>query len=479
MAGFAACTLAVWVGFTIAEERLFIATLTAGISLWAILAWTTTPRAEAWLLGFLFVGYVLGNRGFAQIMPFSGLPLLLSELGLVGAVALVALRGALRREVPVKLDWLNGLLLLWLGLAAGRMAWDIRIHKLTAVRDFATVYYVFYFFAAQAIATHAPSRKILHGSLTTAFAILPFTAALAQAFPTFFFSNLTVNGTPLIFYKDDLLATFLFAGFIYFVPKRRPAASADWRAWLLALAALLMGLAQLSRAAMVGLAVALGGLALARIWHPLRTVLAVCAVAMVATALYSVLERKDFEQTKIYGVYEHLAAITDFSGTRQYANAASMDSGDNNRFRLVWWNAVTRETLTEAPVFGLGFGHDLARNFVQEYYPDATDDFTARSPHSIIFTMLGRMGLLGLAVFLAICGTLVGLAWRTARHTAQGLADDEAITLYSVCAVILISACFGVVLEGPMGAIPFWIMLGLAHQVAKSVAPAENPAPSP
>jgi hypothetical protein len=32
----------------------------------------------------------------------------------------------------------------------------------------------------------------------------------------------------------------------------------------------------------------------------------------------------------------------------------------------------------------------------------------------------------------------------------------------------MVSACLGVVLEGPMGAIPFWIMLGLAHHAANA-----------
>lgn len=469
----AACVLAVWVGASVASEEFFLALVTALLGLWAVLSWTTEPRTESWLVGFLIAGYVLGNRGFAQLTPAGGLPLFYGELGLVVACPLIALRGALRRELPLRPDWLSGLLLLWLGLGAGRMLWDIRVHGLTAVRDFAMVYYLVYFFIVQTLVVHAPSRRVLHGAVAIALGLLPFTAALAETFGDFFRTHFTLGSVPLIFYKDDLLATFLFAGFVYFVPKRRLAPVADWGRWLLALMALLLGFMQLSRAAMVGLAVALFGLVLARLWQPVRALAVAGVAALLLTSVYSLLQREDFTQTKLYGIYEHLAAIGDFSGTRKYANADSADSGDNNRFRIVWWQTVATETLTQAPVFGLGFGHDLARSFVLAYNP-LMDDFTARSPHSILFTTLGRMGLVGLAAFLLFAGCLARSSWRAARQVARGETDDEqSVTLHAICWLIFTSACFGVVLEGPMGAIPFWIILGLAHHAA-TPEPAEE-----
>ena len=469
-----ACLLAAWLGVTLAAEQIWLAGFITVLSGWVVLSWSTAARAEAWLLGLLVVGYVIGNRGFAQIAPASAGPLFPGELGLVGAGSLVLFRGALRRESPVRRDALNAVLLLWLGLGAGRLALDIRVHGMTALRDFATVYYVLYFFAAQTIAGHLSSRRILRGALVVAFAVLPFTAVLAQAFPEFFLTRFTLRGAPLIFYKDDLLATFLFSGFILFVPKRRLAPRADWWRWLLALAALALGFLELSRAAMVGLAVALTGLAVARLWQPLRGVLAAGALALLLTAGYSVFQHADVTQTKIYGVYEHLLAITDVSGTRQYSNLASLDSGDNNRFRLVWWRTLSQEVLSQAPLFGLGFGHDLARGFVQEYYAGVGDEFVIRSPHSIVFTALGRMGLAGVAVLLVIMIVLAVESLRAAKRTATGRLDEEAVTLYAIVWLILISACFGVVLEGPMAAIPFWVILGLAHHLAQQ---AESPAP--
>jgi O-antigen ligase len=463
----AASALAVWVGISLAQEKHFIATVAALVSVWAVLAWTRGPLAETWLLGFLVFGYVIGSRGFAQFSPIAGLPLFLSELGLAVVVALVLLRGAQSRILPVQGDWFNGVLLLLLALGAGRIAWDVRSHGFMALRDFATVYYVLYFFAAQALARHPASNRLLHAAFLATFAVLPFAGMLSAAFPDFFLSNLLVNGVPLVFYKGDLLATFLFTGFIMLLPT----GDLGWRGgdpwrWLVALAALIFGLTLLSRASMVGLFVAIAWLALAGRWRPFKVLAGVCLAGMLGVTTVSLLQKKDFTQTRAYAIYEAAASVADFSGTRNYRSGFTDDKADNNRFRLVWWRNVAEETLTVSPVFGLGFGADLARGFVQEYYPDSGDDFSARSPHNIYMTALGRMGLIGVGVLLAVYLLQFRTTLRTVRAARRDPGMQEALTLQAACWVVLISACFGVVLEGPMGAIPFWIMLGLAHHEA-------------
>lgn len=476
--GLAASALAVWVGITLAKEEHFIAMLSAGVCVWAILSWTRGPLAEAWLLGFLFFGYVIGNRGFAQMTPVPNLPLFFSELGLGVALTLVLLRGALRRTLPLRRDWLNGLLLLWLVLGAGRIVWDVRTHGIVALRDFAMVYYLLYFFAVQTLAVHAPSRAILHAAMLATFVVLPVTGLLARLFPDFFLSNLLVEGVPLVFYKSDLLATFLYTGFIVLLPPADFRWQDGWWRWLAALGSLVLGLTLLSRASMVGLIVAIGWLAWSGRWRPARVLVTVCATGLLAVTVYSLLQKKDFTQTKAYAVYEAVVSIADYSGTRDYQNEMSSDKGDNNRFRLVWWKNVAVETLTTSPLLGLGFGADLAHGFLLEYYPTGEADFSARSPHNVFMTTLGRMGLLGVAVLLAIYALQARLTARVAREARTDPARQEAMTLQAAVWVIMVSACLGVVLEGPMGAIPFWIMLGLAHHAATARAADIAPLPA-
>lgn len=463
----AAAGLAVWVGISLAQEKHFIASVVALISVWAVLAWTRGPFAETWLLAFLVFGYVIGNRGFAQIMPVSGLPLFLSELGLATAVTLVLLRGAQSRLLPVQHDWLNALLLLWFVIGTGRILWDVRVHGFVALRDFATVYYVFYFFVAQALARQATSRHLLQTTFLVTFATLPVTGMLSYAFPDFFLSNLLVSGVPLIFYKDDLLASFLFTGFIVLLP----APGLPWRGtvpwrWLLAVASLVFGLTILSRASMVGLLLAIGWMAWAGRWRPFKVLTGVCLAGLLGITIVSLLQKKDLTETRAYAIYESALSIADFSGTRNYQSDTSSIKGDNNRFRLIWWRNVIVETASTAPVLGMGFGADLAAGFVQEYYPDSTDDFTARSPHNIFLTTFGRMGLVGLLVLMAVYWNLFRATLRTVRAVRTDPSRQKALSLQAACWVILVSACFGVVLEGPMAAIPFWILSGLAHYEA-------------
>jgi O-antigen ligase len=151
--------------------------------------------------------------------------------------------------------------------------------------------------------------------------------------------------------------------------------------------------------------------------------------------------------------------MADVRGLQRYVSDESTFKGDNNRFRLVWWYSVARETWYGNPALGLGFGHDLAHNFIQEYSPDASEEFTTRSPHNIFLSVFGRMGLVGLGIWCAFCAVLLRRTWRALRR------DENRVQwgLWCSACVMLVSATFGVVLEGPMGAVPFWVVLGLVH----------------
>ena len=469
-----AAALAAWVGFSVANEEYLMATLAAGSALWIIFAWSRGPFAETWLLSFLFFGYIIGNRGFAQITPLPSLPLFFSELSLVCLLAVTALRAALQRQLPLRRDWLNGLLLFWFALGAGRLGWDIKRYSFFALRDFAMVYYLIYFFVTQFLANHAPSRRLLYTAVILTLAVLPLTGILSTLFSEFLLSNLTLGGVPLIFYKGDLLATFLFTGFIILLPIGRFHWQENGWRWLTALASLASGLTLTSRSSMVGLMVAIGWLAWAGRWRPLRVLLIVSAAGLLTITAYSLLQKKDFNQSKAYAVYEAVVSIADYSGTGNYQNERTSDKGDNNRFRLVWWKNVAEETLQTAPALGQGFGADLTHGFLREYYATSNEDFTARSPHNIFMTTLGRMGLVGLTILLGIYFVQAHSTARVARAARADPRRADAMTLQAAVWVVMISACLGVVLEGPMGAIPFWIMLGLAHHAATAPLPADT-----
>jgi hypothetical protein len=69
-------------------------------------------------------------------------------------------------------------------------------------------------------------------------------------------------------------------------------------------------------------------------------------------------------------------------------------------------------------------------------------------------------------VWLTFCGAVIGQTWQTLRRNGQPFEWG----LWCAILTILIAANFNVVLEGPMGAVPFWIMLGLANGVRSQVS---------
>lgn len=193
-------------------------------------------------------------------------------------------------------------------------------------------------------------------------------------------------------------------------------------------------------------------------WRILAAQAGAIATASVICVIAYLLLGKDVKTSPPYSVYEHAVSIFDPTGSGSYLNAASGDPGDNNRFRTVWWGDVIHETLETNPVFGLGFGADLASRFIADYDLLSDESFAARSPHSMIVTVFGRMGFAGLLAWLCVSAGMWRVIWRLIK---KGTPDG--MGLASIAGVIWTSASVGVVLEGPMGAVIFWTVLGLAN----------------
>jgi O-antigen ligase len=208
---------------------------------------------------------------------------------------------------------------------------------------------------------------------------------------------------------------------------------------------------------MLGLAIATVVLLLGRRWRFAAAQAIGGAIAAVVLLVFAYVQNESWEQTPVHGVYERVVSLADPMGKRTYSDTQSFNKGDNNLFRAVWWQAVFDETVTISPWLGLGYGYDLAERFIREYYPESGEDFSTRSPHNILLTTFARTGLVGLVPYLVISALIMVRALRAARR------DLETGAWWAAACVILVSACFGVVLEGPMGALVYWTVLGVAN----------------
>jgi hypothetical protein len=467
----AACSIvAVLLGWQLADGKVFsfdftgfVVALALLLALGAITVRVFRLPADVVLLGAVLFGYIVGNRGFAQLMPAPGLPLLPAEGALLMTGGWWAVASAFERRLPWDKDLLNRLVLLWLVAGTVRLAFDVRSYGFLAVRDFATVYYALFFFISQRMARRAASRRFLTGSLLLGTILLLPGVQLYSEFPRFFLSQLTVQGSPLIYYKGDLAYTFVAVGsfLVFFAATGRH----RYWAWPLTAAMFLFVAEGDNRASLLGAVVVMALLLVARRWqYPAVQSVAVGA-AISALVVLSVAFNNDWAGKKLHVAVDRVESMVDVQGVMTYSTEESMSKGDNNRFRMVWWRNVALETWRTNPAFGLGFGYDLAKGFVQEYSPDISEEFTTRSPHNIFLTVFGRMGAAGLAVWLALCGVMLVETWRSLRRGADLMTRG----LWCGVWVLVISASFGVVLEGPMGAVPFWIMLGLAHATTREI----------
>lgn len=454
LATLGAIALALWLGAGLAQQEYFWPLLIAGGLSMLMMTRLLHLPVEVVLLGAILTGYIAGNRGFAQISLMNSFPLFPAEFVLlVGGTALIV-QTAFRHTMPVRRELLNLTILGWMAICGVRLVFDLREYGFYAIRDFATVYYAAFFFITQALANKEEHRRWLHACVIAGCVGMLVCYPLVELFPGFFYDVLVLRGNPVIFYKGDLVGTMLVAGGILFY--HRYEEKQPTLAIVVSLVLVGMSLLTNNRASLVALASALGLLALGRRWKFAAILSAAGAVAVVGILFFAYLTNISWHQTPLHGVYERAVSVVDFAGERRYTGDNTYFKGDNNQFRMVWWKAIVNETVEGNPWFGLGFGRDLSARFVSEYYPEQDDEFDVRSPHNVVLTMFGRAGLAGAIPFIFLIGLT---AWRIVRT-----ARNRGVSTGTWCGawIILISACFGVVLEGPMGAVVFWSLLGLA-----------------
>lgn len=463
--------LGIAIGVEIADENYGLSALIGLAAGWLAIRKTSTGAPDAWLIAVIVVGYIVGNRGFAQLQPAAQIPLLPAEAVLLFTVPSLVFRIAVKRSRGFQADALNFSILAWIVLGSIRLPRDMQTFGVMALRDFATIYYACFFFIAQDLASQEDSRRIIKGALTWSYLLLPPVVVSIVISPDFLLDHLTIRGIPLIYHKSDLIAMSLAGGFFWLWTRWEKTHHVRWIA-AAATSLVLIGAMGSPRAGMFAVAVTTALWLSTGRWRIAAAEGIVVAGALALSIAVVVLTGRDLKTSAPYSVYEHAASIFDPAGQGTYINGESGDPGSNNRFRFIWWRDVTEDTLAQSPVMGMGFGSDLATRFLADYDLLNDDSFSARSPHSIVFTVIGRMGLLGLAAWIAVSGSLLALAWRILRH-----GDPDQRGLISVALSVFLSACFGVVLEGPMGAVVFWTVLGLANARAGAALPSGPASP--
>jgi len=119
-------------------------------------------------------------------------------------------------------------------------------------------------------------------------------------------------------------------------------------------------------------------------------------------------------------------------------------------WRIRWWKSIWEEIHqnTGTALFGEGYGYPLAKLV-------GYTERDIRTPHSIFFYALSYGGWIGVTLFFALQLTLgwtLWLAWRASRIPFAPV----------IWVTFLVGAFFGNAFETPFGAIPFYLLTGMA-----------------
>lgn len=157
---------------------------------------------------------------------------------------------------------------------------------------------------------------------------------------------------------------------------------------------------------------------------------------------------------------------------------SSSDGGleGSKQFRLAWWG-----TIIDYTVFGKYFwtGKGFGVNLADADGFQSTADHSLRSPHNTNVTVLARMGVPGLILWLLLQGAFgIGLVRAMLAHRRAGDVQVAVLAalLFAYWVAMLVDTSFDPYLEGPQGGIWFWVIFGLGL-VVMGLAPERRATP--
>lgn len=420
----------------------------------AALPHRATPAARYMgVLGACLFGYALLGRSFAYL----GVPPLFVGEAVLAIGLVVALRvgriGAAWTSWPLRL-W--ALLLIWAGI---RTLPYLSAYGIDAPRDAMLVGYGLYAVIVSSILLAEPERlrawvgryrRFAIAMLALAWAVYGAAKLMGGGGPTLPWAPgvglISAKGGDLMVHMTGIVAFLMLGGL------RSPVA--------FAMAAFSAGVIMVSnRGGMVAFALGLG---LVWLMRPVGTgvskfVYAFAALLLIGALVGPMLEVRIQGGTRdlsVEQVAENVMSVFGRSGS------AALDG--TKRWRLLWWGEIVDYTFT-GPFFwtGKGFGINLAESDGFEVDPE---DDSLRSPHNGHMTVLARAGVPGLLLWIGIhlswFGALVA-AWFRARLADQRRWMALLAWLAGFWVAALVNASFDVFLEGPMGGIWLWSVIGV------------------
>ena len=405
------------------------------------------------VLSACLLGYALMGRPFAYLgVP----PLFVGEAMLAAGLLLtVRLRGLdlLGREGPF---WVLAALLL---LTLVRSVPYIGLYGLDVARDAMLIGYGLYAVVAYLLLVERPERLRTLVVRYRTFAVV----MVALVWLPYLLFRIDQTWIPLMPGQDtvriveakggDLMVHLSAIGAFLLLGLRRP----SWPVTL-ALAANAVLVMVSNRGGMIAFVLTLG---LAFLLRPpgasgLRLAFALAAVVVAGVVAVPVMQA-----VRISGDSRALTVEQIWDNARSIVGQSDSASLETTKtWRLRWWRKIADDVLFGDKVWtGRGFGVNFA-----DLDGFAIDDAgSLRSPHNAAMTVLGRLGMPGLALWVLLHAWWVfamARAWFAAR--AARLHTWSAVFAFGLCLwlAMCVNASFEVYFEGPMGGIWLWTVVG-------------------
>ncbi len=407
----------------------------------------------------LLAGYAFLGKGFAYLGVGE---VYVGEVGLalgVSTFAVSAALGRLRIRALLALPGL-GLLLVFVAWQALRTVPFLRQYGIDALRDGALWGYAAFAVCVAALVPSSVVQRFVagYGRVLPVFLIWAPLVFLAEKvgveMPTLPGSRL-----PLLHVKAGDIGVHLggIAAWMLLTPARDSGERTErgspwlWVLWWAAWAAVASTGRAAAIAALLGMAVAVALSGRIR-WGRIAFGAAVVASLIVMSGVRATLKGGEFSA-------EHLAT----SMVSIVSNGADASGAENlqvtKEWRLRWWRTIVSYTVNGRFFWlGKGYGINLAADdgFL-------VGDRSLRSPHNAFMTVLARSGVPGLVLFVAFLAVLSIWLLRVVVPTRGASRKDRAFAAWGLAylAALLGNAFFDIYLEGPMGGIWFWTVIGL------------------
>lgn len=468
-------------GVAIGNGDYNIVVIAAGLLVLFALLFVSWPKyiPEAKVLAFLITGHIIFQRWFAD--QRAGI-IFITEAGLAVAGVLVLLRIAFQRFRAFPRHAITWPIALLLILGAARFALvDLQRHGLiNSARDFAVVYYMGFYFIGYAVGIHPPSRQLILNWVYRSTAL--YLAMILPLVFVFMPLGILVIFTTVLSTRDMAVIVPAYATLLLGVAAVKYQRN---RFYLLALIPLAWLIYLRARAGYVAFGftalIFLAAVSETRRAFLLRTSLLAVATTVIAATILIAAELAQVRALQPF--VREVESIFDVGALQERKSAAAGGGADysaeTSRWRAAWWQAVYDETLRRGPVFGLGFGYNLANKFNRDFYGRTGGEATARNPHNVAFTFLGRMGFVGLGLFVWLCISLLRQTFRVILAIRRGDQPLENINPWLIVLTVLFVGLFSHSFEGPMAAVPFWSLLGLGVAQQMLAKRAAMPLPEP